>query len=290
LPSNPLAIFLALLSTFGFAAGFVLTQFGLQWTPPRLGAAFSIPTATLLFWCLAPFLIDPADADWGAAALFAGVGVLFPAAVTLLNFESNRLMGPNIAGAAGGLAPVFAVLLAVVLLGEDLRAWQLFGLAAVVAGVVLMYRGRWQAFTAKGLWLLGLPLSCSALRGFVQPVIKLGFERWHSPIAAVVIGYTVSSTVLVLAAFARRRELEPKFDRRGAFWFAAVGLANGSAVLSMYAALGRGPVTLVSPLVSSYPLITLLLSFIFLKREPLTAQLIAAVTITVGGVALLLTN
>jgi hypothetical protein len=37
--------------------------------------------------------------DLSAAGLFAVIGLLFPAAVTLLNFESNRLMGPNIAGA-----------------------------------------------------------------------------------------------------------------------------------------------------------------------------------------------
>jgi drug/metabolite transporter (DMT)-like permease len=56
----------------------------------------------------------------------------------------------------------------------------------------------------------------------------------------------------------------------------------------MYAALGRGPVTLVSPLIAAYPLVTLLLSFRLLKRERVDLRLIAAVAITVGGVVLLL--
>jgi len=285
---DPLAVLLALVATFGFGAGFVLTQFALRWMPPRLGAACSIPTSTLLFWCLAPFLVDPAEADVEAAGLFAGVGLLFPAAVALLNFESNRLMGPNIAGAVGGLSPVFAVLLALVLLGERLRILQLCGIAAIVAGVAVMYRAQWQAFAARGAWLLALPLGASAIRGFVQPVIKLGLERWHNPIAAVVIGYTVSSAVLILAARVPRQTREQGIDRRGALWFAAVGLCNGSAVLAMYAALGRGPVILVSPLVATYPLVTVLLSSVVLKREPVDAPLIAAVTATVGGVVLLL--
>jgi drug/metabolite transporter (DMT)-like permease len=287
LANNPLAVLLALFSTFAFGAGFVLTQVALRWMPPRLGAALSIPTSTLSFWCLAPFLIDPAEADAKAAGLFACVGLLFPAAVALLNFESNRLMGPNIAGAVGGLSPVFAVLLALLLLGERLRGLQLSGIAAIVAGVVLMYRGQWHAFAASGPWLLALPLGASAIRGFVQPIIKLGLERWHNPIAAVVIGYTVSSAVLILAARVRRRTCEQGFDRRGVLWFAAVGLCNGSAVVSMYAALGRGPVTLVSPLVATYPLVTLLLSSVLLKRERVDAALIAAVAATVGGVVLL---
>jgi drug/metabolite transporter (DMT)-like permease len=288
LVNSPLAVALALFSTFGFGAGFVLTQFALRWIPPRLGAAFSIPTSTLLFWCLAPFSIDPAEVDLSAAGLFAVIGLLFPAAVALLNFESNRLMGPNIAGAVSALAPLFAVLLAVMLLGERLRFWQLSGIAAIVAGVVLMYTGQCQAFTVRRLWLLALPLGASAIRGFVQPLVKLGLERWHNPIAAVVIGYTVSSAVLILAALVPSRTPEQSFNRRGALWFAAVGLCNGCAVLSMYSALGRGPVSLVSPLIATYPLVTLLLSVRFLKRERIDARLAAAVAVTVGGVVLLL--
>jgi drug/metabolite transporter (DMT)-like permease len=288
LANYPLAVVLALCSTFLFGAAFVLTQLALRWIPPRVGAAFSIPTATLLFWSLAPFLIKPAEVDVKAAGLFACVGLLFPAAVTLLNFESNRLMGPNIAGAIGGLAPVFALLLALLLLGERLRVLQLFGLAAIVAGIVLMYRGQWHAFAAKSPWLFALPLGASAIRGLVQPVIKLGLEHWHNPIAAVVVGYTVSSAVLILTAVLSGQTLEHGFDRRGALWFAAVGLCNGCAVLSMYAALGHGPVTLVSPLAAAYPLVTLLLSFAVLKRERIDAPLMAAIAGTVGGVVLLL--
>jgi drug/metabolite transporter (DMT)-like permease len=279
---------LALLSTFGFGTAFVLTQFALRRMPPRLGAAFSIPTSTLLFWCLAPFSIGPAEVDVSAAGLFAVVGLLFPAAVTLLNFESNRLMGPNIAGAVAGLAPLFAVLLAVMLLAEHLRFRQLSSVAAIVTGVVLMYSRQWQGFTAGGVWPLVLPFGASAIRGFVQPVVKLGLERWHNPIAAVVIGYTVSSTVLILTALVPGHAREERFDHRGALWYAAVGLCNGSAVLSMYAALGCGPVALVSPLIATYPLVTLLLSFRFLKRESIDARLITAVAIVVGGVVLLL--
>jgi drug/metabolite transporter (DMT)-like permease len=56
----------------------------------------------------------------------------------------------------------------------------------------------------------------------------------------------------------------------------------------MYAALGRGSVALVSPLIATYPLVTVLLSSAFLKRERTGPPLIAAVTATVGGVILIL--
>ena len=82
----------------GFGAGFVLTQFGLRWMLSWVGVAISIPTSTLLFWCLAPFFVDPGGGSLKAVVLFACVGLFFPGAAALLNFESNRLMGPNIAG------------------------------------------------------------------------------------------------------------------------------------------------------------------------------------------------
>jgi drug/metabolite transporter (DMT)-like permease len=272
---------------FGFGAGFVLTQFGLRWMLPWVGVAISIPTSTLLFWCLAPFFVDPSDGNLKAVALFACIGLLFPGAVALLNFESNRLMGPNIAGALSSMAPVFAVLLAIVILGERIRGPQLLGLAAIVVGIILMYRTHVN-LPAGSLWLLALPVAASAIRGVIQPIVKLGFEWWPNPIAAVVISYTVSSAVLISAALVRTGGIILEINHRGALWFAAVGLCNGLSVLAMYSALRYGPVTVVSPLIAGYPLVTLLLSRAFLGKEDVGPQLIAGVTGAVCGVVLLL--
>jgi drug/metabolite transporter (DMT)-like permease len=278
---------LALASMFGFGAGFVLTQFGLRWMPPWVGVAISIPTSTLLFWCLAPFFVDPGDGNLKAVVLFACVGLFFPGAAALLNFESNRLMGPNIAGALSSMTPVLAVLLAIVMLGERVRGPQLLGLGAIVVGISLMYRVHVN-LSARSFWLLALPLASAAIRGVVQPIVKFGFEWWPNPIAVVVVSYTVSSAVLIVAALARAGGTIPDIDRRGALWFAAVGLCNGLSVLAMYGALKYGPVTVVSPLIAGYPLVTLLLSRALLVKEGVGPQLIAGVACVVCGVVLLL--
>jgi drug/metabolite transporter (DMT)-like permease len=281
------AIFLALASMFGLGAGFVLTQFGLRWMVPWVGAAISIPTSTLLFWCLAPFYVDPSESNMKAIVLFAFVGLFFPGTVALLNFESNRLMGPNIAGALSSMTPVFAVVLAVVILGERVRTPQLLALAAIVVGIALMYRVHVN-LSGRSLWLLALPVAASAIRGVIQPIVKFGFEWWPNPIAAVVVSYTVSSTVLIVSALARAGATVPEIDHRGALWFAAVGLCNGLSVLAMYGALEYGPVAIISPLIASYPLVTLLLSRVFLRKEGLRPQLVGGVTATVCGVVWLL--
>jgi drug/metabolite transporter (DMT)-like permease len=272
---------------FGFGAGFVLTQFGLRWMLPWVGVAISIPTSTLLFWCLAPFFVDPGDGNLKAVVLFACVGLFFPGAAALLNFESNRLMGPNIAGALSSMTPVLAVLLAIVMLGERVRGPQLLGLGAIVVGISLMYRGH-VSLSGRSLWLMAIPVAAAAIRGVIQPIVKFGFEWWPNPIAVVVVSYTVSSAVLIVAALARAGGTIPDIDRRGALWFAAVGLCNGLSVLAMYGALKYGPVTVVSPLIAGYPLVTLLLSRALLVKEGVGPQLIAGVACVVCGVVLLL--
>ena len=279
---------MALISAFGLGTGFVLTQFALQWMPPRLGAAYSIPASTALFWCMAPFSIEFTRFDTGAAMLFACVGVLFPGTVAVLNFESNRLMGPNIAASVGGLTPVFAVCFALVVIGETLRFESALGIAAITTGVTLMARAKKRAAAPWPLWMLVLPIAAACIRGAVQPIIKLGLARWPDPIAAVVIGYTVSSSVLIMAALIGKANVNHRSDRAGISWWVAVGLCNGLSVLCMYAALGHGSIILVAPLVSTYPLITLLFSAALLHRERLVLQTAAGVIATVAGIVLIL--
>ena len=94
--------------------------------------------------------------------------------------------------------------------------------------------------------------------------------------------------MLILSALARAGGTIPSIDHRGALWFGAVGLCNGLSVLAMYAALEFGPVAVISPLIAGYPLVTLLLSRVFLGKEDVSPQLIAGVTGAVCGVVLLL--
>ena len=75
---------------------------------------------------------------------------------------------------------------------------------------------------------------------------------------------------------------------RGLLWFAAVGWCNGLAALLMYAALAHGSVALVSPLVATYPLVTVVGTTLLFGKVEGGAQLALGVALTVVGVALLI--
>jgi drug/metabolite transporter (DMT)-like permease len=282
------AIVLALAAAAFLGAALVLTQFGLRYVAPLPGAAISIPAFTLAFLCAAPLLLRGETIVWSAVPIFAAVGLVFPAVLTLLTFEGNRLLGPVITGALGNLSPLFAVALAVLLLGEPLRLLQLAGLFAIVAGVLFITVTRPQDMRDWRHWTLLLPLGAAALRGVMQPTIKLGLELWPSPIAAGLTGYIVSALVVLIFARLKTGRFIADAPWRGRLWFAGVGMCNGIGVLLMYAALGRGPVALVAPLVATYPLMTVGLGALVLRRAEGAARLACGTGLTVAGVVLLL--
>src|SRR3982751_1765622 len=122
------AILFAFASAGFLGAGIVTAQFGLRTVEPLSGASISVPSFTLLFLLASPLLLTGEPVVWRALPIFAAIGLVFPAMLTLLTFASNRALGPVVTSTLGNLAPLFAVALAVVLLREPLRPLQLAGL------------------------------------------------------------------------------------------------------------------------------------------------------------------
>src|SRR5262249_47555056 len=280
-------IALALVSSFFLGTAVVLANVGLRYLHPARGALVSIPSTTAAFWLLSPFLLCGEGWNATAFAIFAGVGVVFPAFVTLINFASNRVAGPTVAGTLSSTTPLFAVVAAVLLLGEPLTLAAATGTVAIVLGVIAFTGRRAGGVRALTALAILLPLAGAAIRGGAQAAVKGGLALWSDPFVAVLIGYTVSCATI----FAASRALVPAhaapLNRRGVLWFMSVGACNGVGILTMYAALLRGHVSVVSPLVATYPLFTLALSAMFLREERLRPRRLPGVALTVTGVAVL---
>lgn len=285
---NTAAPLLALAAAACFGSALIVTQFGLRHATPIAGATVSV-TFTLLVWvALSPVLLDLQGWHLGALALFALVGVFYPAIVTLLTYESNRQLGPTLTGAVSCTAPFFAVVTAVLFLGERLTVPSAAGGAVIVAGLMLL-TARAPLTKAPG-WKLLLPVSGALLRGVAQTLTKLGLVLWPNPFGAAFVGYATSAAVMWGTDAAVSRLQGRRITRTGMLWFMAVGTLNGGAVLLMYYALNIGSVSVVSPIVATYPLFTMVFSAIFLKTELLTLRAVAGVMLAVCGVAVILTG
>jgi drug/metabolite transporter (DMT)-like permease len=282
------AALLALAAALCFAIAQILIQYGLRTVPSWRSPLYSIGGSAVLAWLFALIFVDFWQFHFEAAAIFAGVGLIFPVLVSILSVRSNEKLGPAVAAAVGNVSPLFAVLGAVIFLGERPGPGQMAGLAMVIGGVALLALRGGSGGRQWPLWVLALPLSAALVRGAIQPAIKTALALWHEPMAAAAIGYTLS-TVVILLLVGRRAWRTGPADRRGVMWFTLVGVFNGAATFLLYAALGLGSITLVAPLVALFPLIAVGLSLILLRGERLPMMgLLGVVTCASGVIVLLL--
>jgi drug/metabolite transporter (DMT)-like permease len=282
------AILFAFASAIFLGAGVVTTQLGLRTVEPLSGASISVPSFTLLFLLASPLILRGEPVVWRGLPIFAAIGLFFPAILTFLTFASNRALGPVITSTLGNLAPLFAVTIAVVLLHEPLRLAQLAGMVIAVIGAVIITITRPRDLGDWRSWALLLPLGGAFIRGVVPPFVKLGLQIWPSPLWACLIGYIMSSSVVLIVQRIRQGSFVAAAPPSGRFWFAVTGISNGLSALTLFAAVRRGPITLVAPLVAVYPLVTVVLSAIVLRHVLITARVIAGTVLTVAGVALVL--
>ena len=282
------AILLAIAAAIFLGGGLVLTQFGLRHVHPLSGAAISIPAFTLIFLLASPILLAGETIAWRAVPIFAAVGLVFPALLTLLTFAGNRALGPIVTASLGNISPLFAVLLAVVLLGEPLRLWQFAGLLLIVAGVLVITVTRTNDMRNWRTWALLLPLGAAALRGLMPPVIKVGLEIWPNPIAACLTGYIFSTLTVLMVERVRNGRFFVRASWPGRLWFTVTGICNGVGTLLMYAALGAGRVSAVVPIIAAYPIITVGLNMLVFGRTQGALRLAGGAALTVMGVVSIL--
>ena len=282
------AVIFAFASAAFLGAGVVLAQLGLRTVEPLSGAAISVPSFTLLFLLLSPLVLPGEPVVWQGLPIFIAIGLFFPASLTFLTFASNRALGPVITSTLGNLAPLFAVTFAVTLLHEPLRSLQFAGLMLAVIGAAIITVTRPRDLGHWRSWALLLPLGGAVVRGVVPPIAKLGLEIWPSPLWASLIGYIMSSLVVLTVQRIRKGSFVVEGPQSGRLWFAATGISNGLAALSLFVAVRHGPITLVAPLSAIYPLVTLGLGAIMLKHIAITPRIIVGTALTVAGVALVL--
>ena len=283
------AILLAFAAAAFLGAGVVITQFGLRSVHPLSGAAISIPAFTLVFLLLSPILLRGDAIVWQAVPIFAAVGLVFPAMLTLLTFASNRALGPVAAAALGNLSPLFSVAIAVAVLHEPLRPLQFAGLVISVLGALIITVTRTADMRDWRTWALLLPLAASLLArhrsaGDQDRARSLAESDRGRPDR---LHFLDRSPCSPSSASAPANSIT-QAPLSGRLWFAVNGICNGIGTLLLYAALGAGPVTIVAPIYATYPLVTVALSALVLVHVRITMKLVLGTALAVGGVVLIL--
>ncbi len=271
---------------FMFALGAHLLSFGLRYSDPQTGTLIDIGASTLCFWLLLPFFLEWHYWLTAATAIFVAVGFFRPFMSASLGAWGVRYLGPTLTSTVSATTPLFGAAFGVFLLGEHLTLPIAAGTAAIIFGMAMLsYRGKLKA--SWPLWALLFPLGAAIVRAGANSFNKVGLEIVPSPFFAGLVTFTVSF-VLALGVQRARGVALPSFRASpGLLWFAGAGVLHAIAVTLVNLALQISQVIIVLPLISTFPLFSLALSFFVFKRELLDARTIIAVLLVVPGVLLI---
>lgn len=264
---------------------------GLDGADALSGAFLSVASMAATFWIFAPFVIEWAWFGQVGALIFAVAGIFFPAVGQVCQIFSVNKVGPALTAALGSFTPVFATIPAILYLGESFGIQVALAMALMVGGLVLSAMPSRGISRSWPLWALALPLSAAAVRGFSQPVMKLGMVSVPSPFFAAFMTATVSSCVLALILTVRNQgRFRVVANRQSMGWFVLSGVINGAGILALNYALTAGNVTVIAPLASTAPLWALLFGALVFKNEVLRPRNYLISALVVAGAVLLVTH
>ncbi len=211
----------------------------------------------------------------------------------LFFFESLMQGQVAIAGTISAAYPALAVLGAVLVLEESLNWAQSIGVVAIIAGIIaLSYEPNPGAKTAMSKKTLAYALAAFALWGLWSFSSKVAVDRIGAGNLFMFYASSALITPALYIMFRRDRLMSqrPAYRPRNAWALGATGLAvNVAGAYAFSFALETGSASLVVPISSAYPVITVILAIAFLKERIHRVHIVPLAMVILGLVMIGLT-
>jgi len=272
-----------------FSIAHIFIRRGLVESNAMTGSFISLSMSAVVLWALVPFFASFSALWTPAVLIFIGAGILAPGIGRTLSYVGIEKIGVARSVPIANSSPIFASVFAVIFLAEAWVLQNMVGTLLVISGVVILSVAK----PAQGEWRkldIVYPLVGAMAFGASTILRKAGLGFVESPLlaAAVTAGSAAIFSFTLLQIRGGKQAF--KLSRRSAAWLFAAGFINTAAMLSVFYALSHGKVVIVEPLVSSNPVLTLLLTAIFLRDvEVLTPRVLMGALLTVIGTILVVT-
>ena len=287
-----LAVAFSFLAALGFSAGYVLVRVGTQRVAAPTATSFGLLAGATLVVCLALALRLPDVKSLSLVALgwIALMGAMaYPIARVLIS-TSVFMIGASRTAPTNSMQPIFALGLAIAILGERPSILVGVGTPMVVIGLILVVLAGSgigvanQVFNIRKLgYLLALGGALTfASRDVISRHVVSGIAP---PLVSAAFALAIGGGILLLFTHRDVVNTLRRVPTKYILVCALAGICQGLAVAALFQALSRAPVTVVSPISASSPLITLVLSHIFLRRlESISVVLVMGTLLSVAGV------
>lgn len=272
----------------------VLSKRGMAAGGSSLQASLVVVVVDSTLYWVALFALQGVDLFAGlslaAVALFAVAGFVGTALGRVAVFAGVHRVGASVNSAAISTRPLFATVLAVLLLGETVDAWTWVGILVLVSGLGVLTASKGGDIAGWQPSDLVFPLIAAACFGAGNVARRYGLVTFPDVTLLEAVAINETAALVSLAGYAlvvgRRDVLDA--PRETYAYFAGSGTITAFALLALFAALQRGVVALVDPLAATAPLFTTVFAALLLRDlERVTRGVVAGAALVVAGVVLI---
>ncbi len=223
--------------------------------------------------------------------LFVCAGVVAAAMGQLSYYRGIDRMGASVCANITNSRPLFAVLLAVVWLGENMTVSGMIGVISIVMGVVFITRSKSGNISGWKRSDIVFPLFAAVAFAAGNVIRKFGFMEDAAITAIQALAINDLAALVVVGIYGvvigKGRELAAG-NRESYRNFGLSGVCVFLAMLTLYEALIRGPVSVADPILGTGPLFTVIIAASVLKKvERITKGFVVGTLLIIAGVVLL---
>ena len=291
-----LAVVFAFLAACGFASGNILARVGTQKVPPPTATLLTVLSGMVLVAGLALVLRfeEISSLSLESIGWIVVMGIMGYPMARLFIITAISMVGATRAVPMAGIQPVVAFTLGVILLGERPHLLVTVGTPIIVLGLFFVVIPRRRGNGSDGVTnirRLGYLFAIGAAATFASRdvISRHVVSDFIDPLVAVGLALAVGGVILSVFLHRQVASTIQILPRNYLLLCALAGVFQGLAVMCLFQALSRAPVTVVSPIYALQPLITLGLAHIFLRRLEVMDWLLAVGTaVSVVGVILVI--
>lgn len=284
---------------FGFAVGSaffagitsILAKCGIRKTDSDIATA--IRTIVVLFFAWLMVAVNGAGGSLAGiepkTMVFLVLSGIATGASWLCYFKALQLGDVNKVVPIDKSSTVLTILLAFVILGEEITVWKMLGILGIGAGTFLMIQKKQDTGehrTGKG-WFLYAVLS-AVFASLTSILGKIGISGIDSNLGTAIRTIVVLIMAwLVVLIKGKQREVK-EVTRHELLFIILSGIATGASWLCYYRALQTGPASIIVPIDKLSILVSIAFSYVVFKEKMTQKSLSGLILIVAGTLVMLL--
>ncbi len=277
---------LATAALFGYFS--LLARKGQEYANATSGVIIGLIVAVPMMGAAAAALWEPEW--WNPKAIFylMMAGLAGPATGRLFLYMSFHRLGIARAMPLNAMSPLMAVTLAFFILGERPGPYIWAGTVFIVAGsATLTYKKPTDtSWNRRHLWTVFANVFAASISLIFR---KLALAIVSAPLLGAFVSSLSGLFFLLALSPLLPADERPRFGHRKAWsFYGACGILNALAFLFHFSALDVGDISIVTPLISTAPFFSLVLSHLFMRdTEHVTKLIVTGTILIVSGAALI---